>query len=170
MNTEETQEMRPPVHARINRRALLTGTVALAASAPTYSHALAQAAPAEPSAHFTKAVAELSRGRKIRPGRIVFDIPRLAESGNSVQLKFRVESPMTSTDHAKTVHLLSEQNPIATIARFHFSPASGRCEAETYVRLATTQNVHAVAEMSDGSLWGAKAEAVVLLAACLDGG
>jgi sulfur-oxidizing protein SoxY len=154
----------------IQRRAVLTGVSALAGAALTRAPIQAQSAPAEPSVLFTKALAELARDRAIQPGRIVLDIPRLAESGNSVQIKVLVESPMTSADHVKTIHLLSEQNPIATIARFHFTPASGRAEAETYVRLATTQNVHAIAEMNDGALWGTKAEAVVLLAACLDGG
>ena len=154
----------------MDRRAVLTGAGALASSIFAPVRVAAQTAPPEPSGLFTKALAELARGRAINPGRITLDIPRLAESGNSVQLKVSVDSPMTAADHVKTVHLLSEQNPIATIARFHFTPASGRAEAETYVRLATTQNVHAIAEMNDGTLWGAQAEAVVLLAACLDGG
>ena len=141
---------------RMDRRVILTGAAALAGLAVSSGRvAFAQSAPSEPSALFTKALGELARGRAINPGRITLDIPRLAESGNSVQLKVRVDSPMTAGDHVKTIHLLSEQNPIATIARFHFTPASGRAEAETYVRLATTQNVHAIAEMSNGALWGA---------------
>jgi sulfur-oxidizing protein SoxY len=155
---------------QIQRRAMLTGVGAMAGVALSRTPILAQGAPAEPSALFTKALSDLARGRTIQPGRMALDIPRLAESGNSVQIKVLAESPMTAADFVKTVHLLSEQNPIATIARFHFTPASGRAEAETYVRLATTQNVHAIAEMSDGTLWGAKTEVVVLLAACLDGG
>ena len=165
-----TNDRPSPRQKPVSRRQLVTGVGALACTVISRAPVLAQAAPAEPSALFIEALAELSRGREIKPGRIVLDIPRLAESGNSVQVRFVVESPMTAADHVKTVHLLSEQNPIATIARFRFSPASARGEVETYVRLATTQNVHAIAEMSDGSLWGTKAEVVVLLAACLDGG
>lgn len=154
----------------IDRRAILACAGALAGSMFAPMRVAAQTAPPEPSGLFIKALTELGRGRAIKPGRITLDIPRLAESGNSVQLKVRVDSPMTAGDHVKSIHLLSEQNPIATIARFHYTPASGRAEAETYVRLATTQNVHAIAEMSDGSLWETKAEVVVLIAACLDGG
>ena len=158
-------------NSSLDRRQLLSGSGVLAVSALLGpSVARSQTLRLEPSDLFKATRAALANGRNIQSGRVVLDIPRLAESGNSVQLKLRVESPMTAGDHVRTVHLLSEQNPIATIGRFHFTPRSGRAEAETYIRLATTQNVHAIAEMSDGTLWGTEAEAVVLLAACLDGG
>jgi sulfur-oxidizing protein SoxY len=150
----------------IDRRRLMAaaGAAALAPRVP-----LAAAAGA-PTALFEKARAELAAGRPIKAGRVEVDIPRLAENGNSVELRVTVESPMSEADHVQTVHILSEQNPIPVIARFRVGPRSGRCMVHTYVRLATTQNVHAIAEMSDGSLWTGAAESVVLLAACLDGG
>lgn len=149
----------------ICRRSLLIGgLVAVAGSVGGPAHA------AGPSAQFVAAREELAKGREIRTGRIQMDLPRLAENGNSVQLHVTVESPMTPDDHVRAIHVLSDRNPIATVARFHLSPRAGRADVRTYVRLATTQNIHVVAEMSDGSLWGAEAESVVLLAACLDGG
>lgn len=123
-----------------------------------------------PSALYVEAREKLAAGREIKIGRVTLDLPRLAESGNSVTLKVRVESPMTAGDHVKTIHLLSEQNPIATIGRFHLSPRSGRAEVSTSIRLAATQNIHAIAEMHDGALFEAMAESVVLMAACIDGG
>ena len=123
-----------------------------------------------PTGHFVAARAGLANGREIKAGRVRIEIPRLAENGNSVQLKVTVESPMSAADHVRTITLLSEQNPIALVGRFHLGPRCGIAEVETYVRLATTQNVHAIAELSDGTLWAAQAESVVLLAACLDGG
>ncbi len=148
----------------IDRRSVVAGLGAAAFAVP-------RAAAAEgPSDLFRAAERELANGRPIRNGRIVLDIPRLAENGNSVAVAISVESPMTASDHVRTIHLLSERNPIAVIGRFHLGPRAGRAEVKTYVRLATTQNVHAIAEMSDGSLWRAQGESVVLLAACLDGG
>jgi sulfur-oxidizing protein SoxY len=149
------------------RRTALAGIVALLASAPS---ALAQTSTPAPSPHFRAAWDEVVRGRPVASGKLTLDIPRLAESGNSVSLKVAVDSPMTPEAHVTRIHLLSEQNPIATVGRFHLSPASGIAEVETSIRLATTQNVHAIAELSDGTLQTASAEVVVLLAACLDAG
>jgi sulfur-oxidizing protein SoxY len=118
---------------------------------------------------YLAARSDLARGRPIREGRVTLDVPRLAESGNSVPLKVVVASPMTAADHVTRIHILSEQNPIARIATFRLGPRAGRAEVATNIRLATTQNIHAIAEMSDGSLWEAASEVVVLLAACLDG-
>ncbi len=148
----------------IDRRSVLAGLGAAALAMPS-------AARAEgPSGLFRAAERELANGRPIHDGRVVLDIPRLAENGNSVAIGVSVESPMTAADHVRTIHLLSEKNPIAVVGRFHIGPRAGRAEVKTYVRLAMTQNVHAIAEMSDGSLWRAQGESVVLLAACLDGG
>jgi len=148
----------------IDRRTVIAGLGAAVVALP-------RGAKAEgPSDLFRAAERELAKGRTIRDGRVVLDIPRLAENGNSVAVAVSVDSPMTAADHVRTIHLLSERNPIAVIGRFHLGPRAGRAEVKTYVRLATTQNVHAIAEMSDGSLWRAQGESVVLLAACLDGG
>jgi sulfur-oxidizing protein SoxY len=123
-----------------------------------------------PSALYVEARDKLAAGRAIKTERVKLELPRLAESGNSVTLKVIVDSPMTAGDHVKVIHLLSEQNPIATIGRFHLSPRSGRAEVSTSIRLAGTQNIHAIAEMSDGALYEGMAESVVLMAACIDGG
>jgi sulfur-oxidizing protein SoxY len=155
------------------RRALLAiaglGVTILGGGSPVSAEPSATSA-AEPSPQFTHAWRNLVDGRPLVTGGVSLDIPRLAESGNSVSLKVAVDSPMTPAAHVLRIHLLSERNPIATIGRFHFSPRSGAAEVETSIRLATTQNVHAIAEMNDGSLRTAKAEVVVLIAACLDPG
>ena len=96
------------------------------------------------------------------------EIPKLAENGLSVPLTVEVDSPMTPDEHVRTVHLISPANPIATIARVHFTPRSGRAFLSTRVRLADSQRVLAFAEMSDGSVWAGQAEVVVTLGGCLD--
>jgi sulfur-oxidizing protein SoxY len=123
-----------------------------------------------PSALYVEERAALAVGREIATGRVRLELPRLAENGNSVTLRVSVESPMTDADYVRSITLLSEQNPVARIAQFTLSPRAGRAEVSTSVRLATTQNVHAIAEMSNGALFEAQGESVVLLAACLDGG
>lgn len=154
-----------------DRRQVVAGAAAVTLAGVAAPRARAQnPARAEPSAQFKAAWRETFGAREVRPGRVKLDIQRLAENGNAVPVKITVESPMTDADHVRVVHLLSEQNPIALVARFHLGPRAGRADIATVMRLATTQNVHAVAEMSDGSLWTDTAESVVLIAACLDAG
>lgn len=111
-------------------------------------------------------IREVSGGTLPKTGRVTLTMPPLAESGNSVSLKVRVESPMTATDYVKSIHLLSEKNPRPVIARVHLNPRSGKAEISTRVRLAGSQQIVAVAVMSDGSSWLATADVVVIAAAC----
>lgn len=157
------------MRSEVDRRQVIAGAGA-AALLPISARAQSPSSPAHPSPQFVAAWDALTRGREAQEARVTLEVPRLAENGNSVPIKIAVDSPMTAADHVRVIHLLSEQNPIAVIARFHIGPRSGAARVATIMRLATTQNVRAVAEMSDGSLWQARAESVVLLAACLDAG
>ena len=96
-------------------------------------------------------------------------MPLLADNGNSVPAKVSVASPMTEADHVKLIRLVSERNPEREMAVFHLGPRAGAAEITTRVRLAGSQRVTAIAEMSDGSLWMDAAEVVVTLSACVDG-
>mgnify|MGYP006200646509 CR=1 FL=1 len=89
----------------------------------------------------------------MQPGRVRFEIPPLVENGNAVGVTITVESPMTEADHVKRIALFNEKNPQADMAVFHLGPRAGRAAVSTRVRLATSQTVVALAEMSDGSVW-----------------
>jgi sulfur-oxidizing protein SoxY len=75
---------------------------------------------------------------------------------------------MTAKDHVKTVHVFNEKNPQPNIISVHFGPRAGRAAFSTRIRLADSQNVVAIAEMSDGSLWSDTVEVIVTIAACLE--
>jgi sulfur-oxidizing protein SoxY len=143
----------------LSRRQALAGSVAVAAAMLVRP---ARATPADAEA----AMAEVLKGRTARKGRVKLDIPRLAESGLNVSLDVSVESPMTPADYVKAVYLFAPQNPLPNIARYHFTPASGRAAVTTRVRLADTQDVIALAEMSDGTFWRDEAEVVITIMAC----
>ena len=61
------------------------------------------------------------------------------------------------------------RNPQPNVVGFHLGPRAGRASVSTRIRLADTQKVIAIAEMSDGSFWSDEIEVVVTLAACLEG-
>jgi sulfur-oxidizing protein SoxY len=114
-------------------------------------------------------VRSVTRGVAARRARVRLEIPDLADNGNSVPMKVMVESPMSEADHVRTVRLLSERNPERDMAVFHLGPRAGVAEVAARVRLAGSQRIVALAEMSDGSYWMDTADVVVTLSACLDG-
>lgn len=83
---------------------------------------------------------------------LTLTLPDLAENGNVVPYTIAVESPMTDTDYVRTLHLLSTSNPQAAVAAFHLTPATGKAMVSGRMRLAKTQDVVAVAELSGGQL------------------
>ncbi|MEA2984760.1 MAG: sulfur-oxidizing protein SoxY, partial [Alphaproteobacteria bacterium] len=71
-------------------------------------------------------------------------------------------------DHVKAIHVFTEKNPQPNVVRFQIGPRAGRASVSTRMRLADTQVVFAVAEMSDGTFWSDEVDVVVTLAACLE--
>ena len=113
-------------------------------------------------------IAKIVGSNTIRDGRVKLVIPPLVESGNLVVLKLSVESPMTANDYVKAVHVIAEGNPLPNIFAAYFTPRSGRAELTTRVRLADSQRVWAIAQMSDGSFWQGYADTLVTLSACTE--
>ncbi len=99
-------------------------------------------------------------------GVISLDVPQIAENGNTVPLSVAVDSPMTAEDYVRTVHLFADGNPRPGVIAFNFTPRSGRAEAATRMRLARTQNVVALAELSDGRVLMTQAEVKVTIGGC----
>lgn len=99
---------------------------------------------------------------------VKFDVPPLVENGNSVQVTVSVDSPMTEGEHVRRIAMFNEKNPQPHIAVFHLGPRAGRARVQTRIRLANTQTVIAIAELSDGTYWSDSADVIVTLAACLE--
>src|SRR5712691_4193466 len=106
----------------------------------------------------------------VRRGRVKLQLPPLIDNGNSVPLSVAVESPMTVADHVKAIHVFTEKNPLPDVVSVTLGPRAGRAGISTRVRLADTQTVLAVAQLSDGSFWSDSADVVVTLSACLEEG
>ncbi len=104
--------------------------------------------------------------RKFASGKIKMDVPEIAENGLVVPINVEVESPMTDADYVKAVHVYAEGNPLPNVISYKFTPACGKASASARMRLAQTQDVVCVAEMSDGSLYKAKATIKVTIGGC----
>jgi sulfur-oxidizing protein SoxY len=100
-------------------------------------------------------------------GPIALRLPAVAENGGQVPLTVSVDSPMTEADHVTTIHVFATRNPTPGVASFHLSPALGRAEVQTRIRLAEDQRVVALARLSDGRVLRAAAETRVVTGGCL---
>lgn len=145
------------------RKALVTiggGAVALLGAS-----IIVQPARATPSSA-DAAMNKLIGGRPTQKGRVRLKLPPIAENGNTVPMTVIIDSPMTKNDYVKTVHIVADQNPRPNIASFHFTPASGKAQVATRIRMLKTQNVIAVAEMNDGTLYRAVQNVKVTIGGC----
>ncbi|MDX1430948.1 MAG: thiosulfate oxidation carrier protein SoxY [Gammaproteobacteria bacterium] len=132
------------------RRFLVAGCVgALAAAAAQLLPRGARAAPGD----VARVLAELTGGAQPKTGRVRLGLPEVADHGGAVPLDIEVESPMTEADYVEAVHVFAEENPLPGVATFHFTPMSGRARASTRIRLAKSQQVVALARMSNGDLY-----------------
>lgn len=116
----------------------------------------------------TKAIQEITGGKPIIEGKVKLVIPPLVENGNLVVLKLSVDSPMTAKDYVKSIHVIAEGNPLPNIFTVYLTPRSGTANITTRVRLADSQTVWAIAQMSDGSFYQGSAETLVTLSACTE--
>jgi len=99
---------------------------------------------------------------------IYFDLPPFVENGNLVAIKIAVQSPMTQNDYVKAIHVIAEANPLPNVVSCYFTPLSGKAEVSTRIRLADSQKVWALAQMSDDSFWRTSVDTVVTLSACTE--
>lgn len=145
----------------LTRRTFLTGSAATAVAAFFGSqHALATVED------LNAAIAEFAGGAEPGEGPLTLTTPEIAENGNSVPVSVLVESPMTEDDHVQSVIILAEENPLPNVATFHFSAMSGEAKASTRMRLAKTQNVVAVAKMSNGDVYKVSNNVKVTIGGC----
>ncbi|HDZ75240.1 MAG TPA: thiosulfate oxidation carrier protein SoxY [Aurantimonas coralicida] len=113
-----------------------------------------------------KALSTLTGGTEPQTGKISLTAPEIAENGNTVPISVEVESPMTEGEYVESVTIFADGNPNPEVATFLFTPMSGSAVATTRIRLAKTQNVIAVAKLSDGTTYSDRKEVKVTIGGC----
>ncbi len=152
-----------------SRREFLKVTVGAAAGLGLGAVITVTPASATP-AEMQEAVRSVIGSARVTPGKVKLELPPLIENGNAVPLTITVDSPMTDAQHVRAVHVFTEKNPQPYVVSFHLGPRAGRARVSTRMRLADSQTVLAICELSDGSFWSDSAGIVVTLAACLEDG
>lgn len=145
-------------HDNSRRRAI----GALAAGVLLFIVRPARATPEDLEAALRETFGELPIAR----ARVTLEIPRVAENGGVVPVTVRVDSPMSAQDYVRSIHLFAQKNNQPRIFDAWLGPYNGRAVVSARVRVATSQQLTAVAVLSDGSLWSAAADIEVVSSDC----
>lgn len=81
------------------------------------------------------------------------EAPARAEDAAIVPIALRAQFPQSNTRYIRRIYLIIDNNPSPMGAVFDFTPASGRAEIETRVRVDAYTHMRAIAEMNDGKLF-----------------
>jgi sulfur-oxidizing protein SoxY len=144
-----------------NRRIVLM-TLGAATAAAALGPARAEQADME------AAIKAFTKGATVGQGKVKIDISPLVENGNSASMGVFVDHPQTQEAFVRRIAVFNEKNPSPEVAVFHLNPRSGSSRVDTRIRLATTQHLEAVAELSDGSFWSDRVEVIITIAACIE--
>ena len=111
-------------------------------------------------------IAKFTGGKTAAKAKVSIELPEIAENGNTVPLAISVDAPMTADNYVSEILVVAEGNPNPGVATFHFTPMSGKAEASTRIRLATTQNIVVVAKTSKGEFFTGQKLVKVTIGGC----
>lgn len=147
----------------VDRREFVRGSAAIA----TVSILIAGDTMAQDTAQgWEEAVKKIVGDAKIIDGGVNLDMPEIAENGNTVPFAISVDSPMTEKDYVKSIHVISTGNPQPGVASFRLTSLSGKAAVASRMRLARTQEIIVLAELSDGKFLQAKRSVKVTIGGC----
>lgn len=94
------------------------------------------------------------------------ELPQIAEDGGSVAIAIDSSLPVSGAVQVSRIYIISDKNRRPMLAKFSFTPESGRASVATSVRLATSTDVRVVAEMNDGTLYAVSKHVRVTISGC----
>ena len=112
------------------------------------------AAAPEPTDPWPDLVRDVFDSRLLAEGTgvIAIDMPARAEDAAIVPVTLRLNLAPDDKRHVKAVTLVIDRNPAPVAATFALGPDAGVTTIETRVRVDSYTDVHAVAELDDGTL------------------
>lgn len=115
--------------------------------------------PMRATAAADDAISAFTGGAAMADSGITLTAPEIAENGNTVPIE-------VSAPGAVEILVLAMGNPTPGVATFKFGPLAASQAGSTRIRLAGTQDVVAIAKMSDGSFAKASSNVKVTIGGC----
>ena len=159
----------------MERRKFIKGLGAVSALAATIAPSALLAkeeakkeAPKGPNAlPYAAAVDAITGGKGATTSdKVDLTVPEIAENGAVVPVKVNVDHPMEEANHVKAIHVLGKENGNSRCADVMLTPMNGKGYFATRIKLAKTQEVVAVVELSDGSFISAAKSVKVTIGGC----
>ncbi|WAC74212.1 sulfur oxidation protein SoxY [Roseateles sp. SL47] len=110
------------------------------------------------------AILGVTQGQTPRVGEVRLEMAPLIENGNAVPITLSIARPVQG------LALLNELNPQREVLKARLPPVPGGARLATRIRLATSQQLVALAQTPDGQWWSHRVDVIVTLAACIEGG
>mgnify|MGYP001175421261 CR=1 FL=1 len=106
--------------------------------------------------------------RLLQPGdgKVKLELPLIAEDGGNVAIAVDSSLPVSGAAHANHIYIIADKNRRPMLAKFSFTPESGKALIATSIRLAMNTDVRAVVEMSDGTLYAVSKNVRVTISGC----
>jgi sulfur-oxidizing protein SoxY len=121
--------------------------------------AAALAAPRAADADAADLIQRFTGGVATAQGDLVLIAPEIAENGQSVTIE-------VSCPGAEQIRLLAPANPNPEVCTFIYGPLSADTQVVTRIRMAETQEMIALARMTDGTYREARATVRVTIGGC----
>ncbi len=128
----------------------------------------AKEAPKSPNAMDIKTALDTVTGGKGAKDsdKIKLTVPEIAENGAVVPVKVLVDHPMEEGNYVKAIHVFATQNANVRCADVNLTPMNGKGYFATRVKLAKSQDVMALVELSDGTFIKVQKPVKVTIGGC----
>lgn len=152
ISCSDVREANPGRRKLIERAAWGAGLSML--SPALMAQTVAADAPVSPAV--TKLVEDFAKGAKLQSEGLKLDLPVLGDNPASVPVKVSVTLPISERSYCEELIVIAESNPQPLASTFHFTPYMSTAEAAIRLRLIASQNIRALARMSDGKVLTAR--------------
>jgi sulfur-oxidizing protein SoxY len=152
----------------LSRRKLIQQATAASALLLVTSRSFATDISQDFPEDLTAAIKKYTQGNAWKEHKVTFEIAELIDNGNTVPISVIVDSPMQPNAYVKSIAVFNEKNPNRDVVMFSLTPSAGKAEVATRIRLATSQRLIAIAQMSDGTYCSKTVEVIVTLASCIE--
>jgi sulfur-oxidizing protein SoxY len=168
MTRHVSQTLQHRMLPQLSRRVVVLGALSATALPSLLAHATEGE---ERTVFFLEAYKKLVGDTEPPLGTLTLEMPDLAENGNMVPFTITAtpsasaegQSPAASV---KTITLFSTGNPQPLVGVFSFSALSGRTTVSGRMRLARTQDIIAIAELTTGEFVRGQTNVKVTVGGC----